>query len=77
MQGLKQVQMTQLVDTYKERMKTAQMTKNKMLMAQATYDYKLGMKKKGINTLVPLLNLFQVPFLLTWFFSLRYLSNLP
>ena len=30
MQGLKQVQMTQLVDTYKERMKTAQMTKNKI-----------------------------------------------
>lgn len=58
-------------------MKTAQMTKNKMLMAQAQYDYKLGMKKKGINTLIPLVNLLQVPFLLTWFFSLRYLSNLP
>jgi len=58
-------------------MKTAQMTKNKMLMTQASYDYKLGMKKKGINTLVPMVNLFQIPFLLTWFFSLRYLSNLP
>jgi membrane protein insertase Oxa1/YidC/SpoIIIJ len=58
-------------------MRASQMTGNKMLMAQATYDYKMGMKKKGINSLIPMLNLFQVPILLTWFFSLRYLSNLP
>lgn len=53
------------------------MTKNKMLMTQASYDYKIGMKKKGINTLIPMVNLLQIPILFTWFFSLRYLSNLP
>ncbi len=58
-------------------MRTAQMTGNRLLMSQATYDYKIGMKRKGINTLVPLVNLLQIPVLLTWFFSLRYLSNLP
>lgn len=62
---------------YRERVRTSQMTGNKMLMAQATYDYKMGMKKKGINTLIPMINLFQIPVLFTWFFSLRYLSNLP
>ena len=35
------------------------------------------MKKLGINNTVPLLNLLQIPILLTWFFSLRYMSNLP
>lgn len=58
-------------------MKTAQMTRNKILMSQANYEYKMGMKKRGINNLVPMLNLLQIPLLLTWFFSLRYMSNLP
>lgn len=58
-------------------MKTAQMTNNKILMSQATYEYKIAMKKKGINTLVPIINIFQVPFLITWFLSIRYMSNLP
>jgi len=77
MQALKQDQIKQLTDNYKERMKTAQMTNNKLLMTQANYDYKMGMKRKGINTMVPMINILQVPFLLTWFFSLRYLTNLP
>lgn len=76
-QGLRQAELKQLSDVYRERVRTSQMTGNKMLMAQATYDYKMGMKKKGINTLIPMLNLFQIPILFTWFFSLRYLSNLP
>lgn len=58
-------------------MKVAQQTRNKMLMQQAQYEYKMGMKKKGISQTIPLLNLLQVPILLTWFFSLRYMSNLP
>jgi YidC/Oxa1 family membrane protein insertase len=58
-------------------MKTAQMTNNKILMAQATYEFKTGMKKKGINTLIPMVNMIQIPFLITWFLSLRYMSNLP
>lgn len=76
-QGLRQQEIKSLTDTYRDRMRTAQMTSNRLLMSQAMYDYKIGMKRKGINTLVPLVNLLQIPFLLTWFFSLRYLSNLP
>jgi YidC/Oxa1 family membrane protein insertase len=77
MQGLRQGEMKQLSDSYRERMRVAQMARNKLLMRQATYEYKMGMKKKGISTIIPLLNLLQVPILLTWFFSLRYMSNLP
>lgn len=58
-------------------MKNAQMTGNKHLMAQANYDFKILMKKKGMNMLIPLINLVQIPILVTWFLSLRYLSNLP
>lgn len=74
---MRQSEIKSLSDGYRERMRTAQMTNNKALLAQASYDYKIGMKKKGINTLIPLINLFQIPLLLTWFFSLRYMSNLP
>lgn len=74
---MRQAEIKQLSEAYRERMRTAQMTNNKMLLAQASYDYKMGMKKRGINTLIPLLNLLQIPLLFTWFFSLRYLSNLP
>jgi hypothetical protein len=58
-------------------MKIAQMTNNKALMQQAKYTYKMAMKKKGINPMLPLFNLTQVPLLITWFLSLRYISNLP
>ena len=53
------------------------MSKNNALMKQASYDYKLGMKRKGISHAINFLNLFQIPILLSWFFSLRYMSNLP
>jgi membrane protein insertase Oxa1/YidC/SpoIIIJ len=58
-------------------MKVAQMTHNKALMTQASYDYKMSLKKKGINNTLPMLNFFQIPILITWFLSLRYMSNLP
>ena len=77
MQGLRQTEMKQMSDTYREKMRVAQMTNNKMLMKQATYEHKISLKRKGINNAIPMLNLFQIPFLLTWFFSLRYISNLP
>lgn len=75
--GLRQAELKSLSDSYREKMKVAQMTRNRMLMTQATYDYKLALKKKGINNLLPMMNLFQIPFLITWFLSLRYMSNLP
>ena len=37
----------------------------------------MAMKKKGFSNVIPLLNIFQVPILITWFLSLRYMSNLP
>lgn len=77
LQGLRQVELKQLSDGYREKMKTAQMTMNKHLMTQASYEYKMAMKKRGINNVIPMLNLLQIPLLLTWFFSLRYMSNLP
>ena len=77
LQGLRQLQLRQLSERFKEKMKTAQMTRNKFMMSQASYEYKMAMKKKGINNMLPMLNLLQIPLLLTWFFSLRYMSNLP
>lgn len=77
MMGLRQGQLKGLTDSYRQKMKTAQMTRNKFLMDQANFEYKMTLKKKGVNHLTPLLNLFQIPILLTWFFSLRYMSNLP
>jgi len=70
-QGLRQAELKSMSEQYRDRIRTAQMTGNKMLMTQASYDYKIGMKRKGINTLIPLLNLLQIPILFTWFFSLR------
>ena len=75
--GLRQKELKGMTDQYKEKMKIAQMTRNKFLMNQATYEYKLSMKKKGINNLVPMCNFVQIPILVTWFLSLRYMSNLP
>ena len=58
-------------------MKAGQMSGNKLLLSQAQYEYKMALKKKGFSTVTPMLNIFQIPILLTWFFSLRYMSNLP
>ena len=65
------------MNKFQEKMKTAQMTGNRVLMAQANYERKLEMKRRGISNTVPMLNLFQIPFLITWFLSIRYMSNLP
>ena len=53
------------------------MSGNKLLLSQAQYEYKMALKKKGFSTVTPMLNIFQIPILLTWFFSLSYMSNLP
>lgn len=76
-QGLRQQEIKQVMSKFQEKMKTAQMTGNRALMSQANYERKLELKRRGINNLVPMLNLFQIPFLITWFLSLRYMSNLP
>jgi len=53
------------------------MSKNQALLKQASYEYKMGMRKKGISHAISFVNLLQIPILLSWFFSLRYMSNLP
>jgi len=58
-------------------MKIAQMTGNRALKEQAVYEHRLAMKKVGINPIVPLTNLLQLPFLISWFFSLEYMSKMP
>lgn len=77
LQGLRQQEIKQVMNKFQEKMKTAQMTGNRVLMAQANYERKLELKRRGINNMVPMLNLFQIPFLITWFLSIRYMSNLP
>ena len=69
--------MKQLSKRYQEKMQAANMSRNTLLQKQASYEYKMAMKKKGFSNVIPMLNLLQIPILLTWFFSLRYMSNLP
>jgi YidC/Oxa1 family membrane protein insertase len=75
--GLRHQEIKSLQASYQEKMRIAQMSKNQALFKQASYDYKMGMRKKGINYAVNFVNLLQIPILLSWFFSLRYMSNLP
>jgi hypothetical protein len=58
-------------------MKAAQMSRNKPLMKQASKEFSQLRKEKGIDTFVPLINMIQIPLLITWFLSLRYITNLP
>lgn len=76
-QGLRHVEQKQIMATYMEKMKISQQTGNKSIRKQADYERKLAMKKKGFNNFIPMLNLFQIPVLITWFLSIRYMSNLP
>lgn len=58
-------------------MRMAQMSRNKALMKDAQKRFNQVRNEKGIDTFIPLINLMQVPLLITWFLSLRYLTNLP
>jgi len=46
-------------------------------MKGARAEFKEMQKKKGIDNFYMLLNIFQIPFLITWFLSLRYVTALP
>ena len=58
-------------------MKIGQMTRNTALIKQARLEFNKIKKAKGIDNFYAMLNIFQIPFLITWFFSLRYITNLP
>lgn len=65
------------MDRYREKVKLAQMTRNMALMKGAREELKDIQKKKGIDNFYVLVNMFQIPFLITWFLSLRYIAALP
>jgi len=75
--GLRHQEIKSLQASYQEKMRISQMSKNQALFKQASYDYKMGMKRKGISYAINFVNLLQIPILFSWFFSLRYMSNLP
>ena len=72
--GLKMAELKPLTKAFQEKMRAAQMSRNTLLAKQASYEYKMSLKKRGVNTFLPMINMIQIPFLLTWFFSLRYPS---
>ena len=76
-QGLRHIEQKQIMAVYMEKIKISQQTGNKSIKRQADYERKMAMKRKGLNNFIPMLNLFQIPVLITWFLSIRYMSNLP
>jgi len=75
--GLKMKTLKKDMDTFKEKMKIGQMTRNQALVRQARLEFNKVKKAKGIDNFYAGLNIFQIPFLITWFLSLRYITNLP
>ena len=58
-------------------MKVSRMTGNPALAKQAQLNFALAKKKKGIDNFIVTINMTQIPFLITWFLSIRYICNLP
>lgn len=52
-------------------MKIGQMTRNQALIKQARINFNNAKKAKGIDNYYALINILQIPILLTWFLSLR------
>lgn len=65
------------MDKFKEKARLAQMTRNMALMKSAKDELKEAQNKKGVDNFYALLNVFQIPFVITWFLSLRYVAALP
>ena len=65
------------MDKFKEKARLAQMTRNMALMKSAKEELKEAQNKKGVDNFYALLNVLQVPFVITWFLSLRYVAALP
>ena len=65
------------MDRYQQKMKMAQMTRNSALMKDARRDFAEVRRKNGIDNFYTFLNMTQIPFLITWFLSIRYVSSMP
>lgn len=53
------------------------MSGNRNLMKNAQFQFKMALRRNGVSQTSTLYNLMQLPLLLTWFLSLRFVSNLP
>lgn len=47
------------------------------MMQDAKKQFALAKRKKGVDNFYAFYNLLQLPFLITWFLSLRYVATLP
>jgi uncharacterized membrane protein (DUF106 family) len=77
MNGLKMKELKPEMEKYKQKMQAAQMTSNRGLMKQAQKDFNETRKRMGIDSFLPLINMTQIPILVTWFLSLRHVTTLP
>ena len=65
------------MDKYKEKVKIAQMSRNMVMMKEAQNEFAETRKRHGIDNFYALINLVQMPFIITWFLSLRYVTAMP
>ncbi len=75
--GIKMTQIKPESDRLMEKMKIARMTNNQALSQSIQRELVDLRSKHGIDTAQGLFNLLQMPLLITWFLSLRYVTNLP
>ena len=74
---MKMAEIKPFMERYKEKARIAQMTGNKALSVEAAKEFKEVRIKKGIDNFYNLINVIQLPFLITWFLSLRYVTAMP
>lgn len=77
MGALKMKELEPQMAAYQEKMKVAQQTRNYPLMNAAKNELVELRRSNNIRTSDIFLNLLQLPILMTWFFSLRYVMSLP
>lgn len=75
--ALKMREIKPLMDKFQEKMKIAQMSKNMALSKEAKREFNEAKKKRGVDNFYAFVNILQIPFLVTWFLSLRYISSMP
>lgn len=53
------------------------MTRNRALLRDAQKEFAEVRKKNGIDNFYNFVNITQIPFLISWFLSLRYVASMP
>jgi hypothetical protein len=62
---------------YQNKIKLSQQTRNLKLMQTAQNELQDMRRRNNIRTADMFINLMQLPLLMTWFFSIRYVMSLP